>query len=462
MNPFFNPVFFFRVLKSYLRDIDRLHRWDNHHLTLFKDKQVRMMMKNAFSTPLYHDIYKSAGIKKDEIRTVDDLQKLPIVTKEDFKRYGASGIIPHHVDRSSLIKVSTSGTTGKSLELYVNMYEIVMGLFGYLRTTREYGFHWQRDRLSIIGDFAPHTAESGYVKRGLVPNTLFPSIFRNIQWLDTNDPPEKVLDELNQFKPDFIGGYTGMLGHLSVLMSKGNNKNIRPRAIASTGALLDQKLKEFIETTFNSSVFEVYGATETGPIAFQCKEHRIYHCMSDLLHLEFIDDNKNPVPSRQPVHMVVTKLFGGCPPIIRYNAINDIVSPLYEHHDCGISGDLIDKIYGRDSIRLYRRDGKIVLASSLSSIFSRLLYELQTSKVREMKVVQQDINHIDIQLVIDASIEEHGPSLQEITHVLEKGFKEKFGSDMSLSFQEVESVSRVEPRIISRVDPASLKIDGFI
>jgi phenylacetate-CoA ligase len=420
------------------------------------------MMRHAFSTPLYRNLYLAAGISKDTIRTVEDLAKLPIVSKEDFARYNRDEIIPIPTNPSSLIKVSTSGTTGKSLSIYVNMYEIIMGLFGYLRTLREYGISWRKDRISIIGDFAPHTAESGYVRRGLMPNMVFPSLFNNIQWLDTNDTPERVLDELTHFKPDFIGGYVGMLGHLAVLKAQGHGKTIHPRVIAATGALLDSKLKAFIEEMFHTTVFEVYGATETGPIAFQCKEQHIYHCLSDFLHLEYLDEQHNPVSSRQPGHLVVTKLFGGGTPIIRYDAINDIVAPLYERHTCGLHGDLIDKIYGRDSIRLYRKDGKIVLASSLSSIFSRLLHELRTSKVRDMKVVQEDLDHIRMQLVLDTSIEVQGPTFDDITHVLKQGFKEKFGSDVSLSFQEVATVSRSEPRILSNVDPTSLKITGFI
>lgn len=462
MNPFINPLFLFRITTSYLRDINRLRRWDEDTLRVYRDKQLRKMVSRAFSTPLYHDIYTKAGVSNDDIKTIEDLRKLPIISKEDFKGYDAKGLVPKGADPLSLIKVSTSGTTGKSLSIYVDMYEIIMGLFGYLRTTNEYGFHWRKNKLSIIGDFAPHTAETGYVKRGLVPNTLFPSIFKNIQWLDTNDPPEKVLDQLEGFKPDFIGGYTGMLGHLAVLRSQGQGLSISPRVIASTGALLDPKLKDFIESMFDTEVFEVYGATETGPIAFQCKQEKIYHIMSDLLHLEFLNEENTPTRSKEPGHLVVTKLFGGGTPIIRYNAINDIVSPLYEHHHCGVSGDLIDKIYGRDSIRLYRKDGKIVLASSLTSIFSRLLYELRTSKVREMKVVQQKVDHIDMQLVIDRSIEKDGPSVENIKEALKRGFKEKFGPDMTVSFEEVKAVSRSEPRIISMVDPATLQITGFI
>jgi len=462
MNPFLNPVFLAKILKSYLNDIDRLRRWDEDTLRSFQDKQLRKIVSRAFSTPLYHDIYKKVGISKDDIKTMEDIKRLPLISKDDFKDYDSQGLVPQGINPKSLIKVSTSGTTGKSLSIYVNMFEIIMGLFGYLRTTREYDIFWRRHRLSIIGDFAPHTAETGYVKRGLTPNTLFPSMFKNIQWLDTNDPPEKVLDELDRFQPDFIGGYTGMLGHLSVLRSQGQGRHVQPRVIASTGALLDPDLKKFIKSTFETDVFEVYGATETGPIAFQCRDKRIYHVMSDLLHLEFLNEKGLPTRSREAGHLVVTKLFGGGTPIIRYNAINDIVAPLYERHDCGLAGDLIDRIYGRDGIRLYRKDGKIVLASSLSSIFSRLLYDLKTSKVREIKVVQHDLDHINIQLVIDMSADKEGPSVIQIKEVLEQGFKEKFGNELIVAFQEVESVSRSEPRILSHVDPSSIQITGFI
>jgi len=71
----------------------------------------------------------------------------------------------------NLVKVSTSGTTGKSLSIYVDMFDIIMGLFGYLRTIKEYGLNWRKSNISIIGDFAPHTAETGYVKKGLFPNS---------------------------------------------------------------------------------------------------------------------------------------------------------------------------------------------------------------------------------------------------------------------------------------------------
>lgn len=461
MNSFYNPMFILRVLNSYLFDINRLRKLDEDQLNKYRNKKFRGIIQHAYTVPMYHQLYKKAGIHPNDIKTISDIQKLPIVSKEIIKSCKPADLISTSSNQKNLIKVSTSGTTGKSLSIYVNMYEIILGLFGYLRTIQEYGLSWRKNRLSIIGDFAPHTAETGYVQRGILPKTWFKSIYNQIQWLDTNDSPEQVLEALNDFQPDFIGGYTGMLGHLAVLKKQGKGKQISPAYIASTGALLDSQLKSFIEEAFGSTVFEVYGATETGPIAFQCKQQRIYHIMSDLLHLEFIDKQGKTVSSKQAGNLLVTKLYGGGTPIIRYNAINDIVAPLHEKHECGLSGDLIYKIYGRESIRLYRKDGKIILASSLTEIFSRLLYELQTSKVRDMKIVQKDLDAIQIGIVIDEKLKQKPPTIQEITDVFIDGFKKKFGNHITVDVNEIKTVSRDEPRIISEVDPTKITTTGY-
>jgi phenylacetate-CoA ligase len=410
---------------------------------------------------MYRDLYEKAGIGINDIKGLKDITKLPIISKEDVKKYFPDGLLPEDKNKGNLVTISTSGTTGKSLSIYVDMFDIIMGLFGYLRTVNEYGLNWRKNKLSIIGDFAPHTAETGYVKKSLFSNAWFQSYLKNLQWLDTNDKPEKVIEELDSFKPDFIGGYTGMLGHLAVLKEEGFGKSINPKVISSTGAVLDYPLKKYISKIFNAPVFEVYGTTETGPIAFQCKDFGKYHIMSDLLHVEFMENN-SVVSSKEPGHILVTKLYGGGTPIIRYNAINDIVSPLYEKHDCGLSGDLIEKIYGRDSIFLYNKDGKKVLTNTITGIFSKLLYELKTSKFRDIKVIQHEINKFEIQAVVDEKLRNEPPSAEKIFSILTKGFKDYFGNDINIDTKLVKKVSRNEPRIVTKVDPNRIKINEYI
>ncbi len=459
MNSFNNPIFLLKVLKSYLVDINRLRRLSDDKLRKYQDKRLRKMVKFAYTVPLYHDKYKKEGIHPDDIRGIKDIKKLPMVSKHDFKKYYPDGIISSKVNRNKLIEVTTSGTTGKSLSIYVDMFDIVVGLFGYIRSIREHGIDWRKDKLTIIADFAPHTVESGYIHKGLQPRFSSNLFFKNMQWLNTNDPPEKVIEEINKFKPDFIGGYVGMLGHLALLKEKGFGKDISPKVIATTGSPLTNSLKELMINSFNAKIFQSYGSTESGSIAFQCKNGK-YHVMSDFVYLEYLKNGKQ-VESREAGKIVLTKLYGIGTPIIRYDAINDIVAPWYKKCKCGLSGELIEKIYGRDDISLYSPDGRIILPASFGEIFGRILYELKTNKLKDAIIIQHSLKKIELQVVIDEKQRNIGPSVEEIFSVLKKGLQEKLGSNVEIIIKEVKKIDREKPRIIQKLDRDKLKITGY-
>lgn len=461
MNPFYNPVFLCKILKRYLVDVDRLDRISPEALARYQDKQLRRLVRFASSVPLYQEKFNAAGIDPTTITRIADLHKLPFVTKDDLKRHYPDGIVSSKVQKESLIEVSTSGTTGKVLPLYVDMLDIVMGLFAYMRTLHEYGLSIWNDRVTIIGDFAPHTAESGYVTRGLSPRFNLTKVFKNIQWLNTNDDPHKVITAINDFQPDFIGGYVGMLGHLSLLKETGLGEKISPQFIAATGSVLDPFLKSFIEKSFQSKIFEVYGATESGLIGFQCKKGS-YHLMSDLIYAEFMRD-KEPVRSGEAGEMVITKFHGKGTPIIRYNAINDIVAPLEGDCSCGKAGALIKKVYGRNDLALYLPNGSVLLPSSFSEIYSKLLYEMKTNKVINTKIIQHDLTTLEIQVVIDKNLRNSGPSVEEIFQFIQKGFEEKTGPEMTISVTEVPSIDTSQgPRIVSLVDKTKYTIQRYL
>ena len=405
MNPFYNPVFLGKILKRYLIDIDRLDRITDESLRRYQDKQLQRLIRFADTVPLYHDKFKHAGIQPNNITGVADLHKLPFITKEDLKQYYPQGIVSSTIHKDSLIEVSTSGTTGKVLPLYVDMLDIIMGLFAYIRTLHEYNMNIWKNRITIIGDFAPHTAESGYITQGLQPRLNITKMFKNIQWLNTNDDPKNVVLAINDFQPEFIGGYVGMLGHLALLKENGFGENISPHYIAATGSVLDPFLKSFIEKTFQTKVFEVYGATESGLIGFQCKQGN-YHLMSDLVYAEFLKDGQ-PVNAGEGGEMIITKFQGKGTPIIRYTAINDIVAPLEGSCSCGKAGALIKKVYGRNDLALYLPNGTVLLPSSFSEIYSKILYDLKTNKVKNTKIIQHDLTTLEVQVVIDEALRKH-------------------------------------------------------
>jgi phenylacetate-coenzyme A ligase PaaK-like adenylate-forming protein len=183
--------------------------------------------------------------------------------------------------------------------------------------------------------------------------------------------------------------------------------------------------------------------------------------MSDLVAVEFLR-NGEQVSSGAAGHLVLTKLYGGGTPIIRYTAINDIVAPLEGTCSCGMAGGLLKKVYGRDDLALYLPGGNVLLASSFSEIYSRILYELKTNKVKNTKIIQHDLTRIEVQVVIDEQLRAVGPSVEEVCSFIKKGFQRKVGPEVTVDVHEVEGVDPKGPRIVSRVDTTKFAISEYL
>ena len=123
-------------------------------------------------------------------------------------------------------------------------------------------------------------------------------------------------------------------------------------------------------------------------------------------------------------------------------------------------GSLIDRIYGRDDLSLYFTGGRILLPSTISEIYSKVLYELKTKKVKENKIIQHSMDKIEIQLVIDKQIKD--PPIEKIFSIIKDGFQEKVGPDVEIQIGEIDSVSKKEARIISKVDKSNFRIHEYI
>jgi phenylacetate-coenzyme A ligase PaaK-like adenylate-forming protein len=183
---------------------------------------------------------------------------------------------------------------------------------------------------------------------------------------------------------------------------------------------------------------------------------------SDLVFLEFLNEDGISVDPGTPGRLVVTKLYGTGTPIIRYNAVNDIVAPRSESCGCDLSGALLQRIYGRNDLALYLPNGRVLLASSFSEIYSRVLYELKTTKLKETRVVQPMMNKVEIEVVIDPEQKGIGVSAESILSLLKHGFEEKVGSDVVVQIKEVKKLETGVPRIVSKVDTTTYKIREYI
>ena len=114
---------------------------------------------------------------------------------------------------------------------------------------------------------------------------------------------------------------------------------------------------------------------------------------------------------------------------------------------------IVKKIYGRDNLAIYRKDGAILTPSVFAEIFSPLIYRLKTNRVRATKIIQHSLDQMEIRVVLDEKNVDVGDD--EIMAEIERNFK-KFMGNIEITIRKVKRISRKTPTVLTKVDPKVL------
>ncbi len=453
MQSLLNPRMVYQLLKGYLRDKDRVWRASREEFRRLQDRALRRMARYAYEVPLYRQKYREAGVHPDDIAGIADIKRLPSVSKDDLRRHFPDGIVHPRFRRDRGNLVSTSGSTGQPVSLYTDTSAVITALLGFLREIQEYGVNWRKTRMSVIADVDEHAVEEAYLQGSVLPaiRRLFP--LDNLQILHVGDEPRDLIRRIDAFEPEFLGGYPGVLRALAVLKRRGHGEHVAPRVMSSSGAVLDDYTRRYIEDAFAAPIYDVYGSTEAGPVAFECSSGS-YHIHSDLVYLEFLDEDGRDVAPGEPGRLVITRLYGRGTPIIRYTGMDDILVPLEDTCRCGITTPVIGRVGGRKVDAIVLPDGEIIPPFSITGIPGEVMKQYETDKIKQFQIVQESFDELTFRLVIDEELRHVGPPVDTICEEIRRACRQKVGPDMVVNVTEVEHIggdTSKPPVLVSRV-----------
>jgi phenylacetate-coenzyme A ligase PaaK-like adenylate-forming protein len=166
-------------------------------------------------------------------------------------------------------------------------------------------------------------------------------------------PLEEIVAGLNTVKPTAVMGYASVLGLLAHEARSGR-LHIRPRNLIVTSEPLLPELRTLLEETWRCPVGNWWGTSEGGPTGVSCGAAPGMHLPDDLLIIEPVDANGQPVPpGTQSAKVYLTNLINPALPLIRYEVTDEVI-PLDETCPCGSTHRRIADIQGRqDDIFLY-------------------------------------------------------------------------------------------------------------
>jgi phenylacetate-CoA ligase len=373
---------------NYLRVVYHLHTlirrsfWDKAKLGRFQNYRLRKIVSHAYNyVPFYHRKFRELGIYPSDIKSTDDLKKLPIIRKDEI-RQNQGAIISNGFALDRLKKLSTSGSTGEPLFLYVSSAENEFRKAKHLRANMSCG---QRPFDRWVTITAPHHfAESMRLQKIL--NLFSPSP------ISVFDNTNEQIMKLEEMRPDVLDGYSSSLFLLAKEIEKKDIRTITPRFLIGGAEFIDEYSRNFIEETLNAPFYDQYSSVEFERIAWQCPVKKGYHMDVDAISIEFVDDDGEEVSFGEKGEIVCTSLFSYAMPFIRY-AVGDIGAKSDEYCECGRNLPLMEVVEGRKDSLLRLPDGRTLTPRAFTIAFN--MFKLY-SYIDQFRVIQkkQDLFHI--------------------------------------------------------------------
>ncbi len=410
-----NPRYFRQLY--YLSQFKK-HQWlKEEYLIRIQEKRLRALIKHAYhNVPFYNDLLDSEGIKPEDINSVKDLQKIPILTKESVRKNYPDKIVTKGVNIAKCHNSSTTGSTGMPLK-------ISFGSNDYDNLVSSQLFVWLEQGLRLKDKFV-----SIRYKGLLTDNNILFRILGIFNWenIDIFDPIEDIYKAFTSSKADVLWSYPSIIQILSQEIEKKNGAGKKPRLILCAGETLTDSNRNKIINILNSDIYRTYATVEFGPLAFECKERSGYHLISDRFIVEFVKDEKH-VGEGEEGEIVVTSLTNYTMPLIRYK-LGDIGTFTSETCLCGKGYPLIKGIEGRTDDFLIMPSGR--------KISPRVINVIEDIPgVSLYKTVQEAKNRIVVNLVKGEGFGEG--TISEIKKHIKDGCR---GEDIEVDVKLVEEI----------------------
>ena len=323
-------------------------------------KQVRHVYDNV---PYYRNLMDQKGVKPEDIKSVDDIQKLPFLTKDDLREAYPYGLLG--TDLKNCVRIqSTSGTTGKRVVAFYTQKDVDIWEECCARAIVAAG-GTDEDVVQVSYGYGLFTGGPGLNGGSHKVGCLtLPMSSGN------TDRQLQFMMDLNATILCCTPSYAAYLGES--LAERGYKPEDNKLKAGIFGAEpWTEEMRRTIEKSLGIKAYDIYGLTETsGPgVSFECEEQTGMHINEDHFYAEIIDPKTGEVlPEGSKGELVFTSLCKEGMPMIRYRT-RDLTHLIYEKCKCGRTAVRLGKILGRSDDMLIIR-GVNVFPSQIETILT--------------------------------------------------------------------------------------------
>lgn len=400
--------------------------WSRAELEAYQDERLRDIIAHAYDTvPYYRRIFDERKLKPADIRGRADLQKLPLLTRDDIKTHYAD-LRSRSAVGKAMREGHTSGTTGTPLTIGYDRDTVWMT---YAVFDRHY--RWAGLTFGVGGS---RTA----VARG---NVIVPLTQRTPPFWRENKRQRQLLlsafhmsrenlpayfQALEAYRPDVVDGYPSTLYLLArFLQTQGRTFPLRA-AVTSSETLYDFQ-RQVIEERFGCKVFDYYALAERVAFSHECDRHEGHHLAMEYAATEFVDAQGLAQPAGTLGKLVGTSLHNKAMPLIRY-VTNDVSSLVDGACSCGRGLEMMADVTTKAEDTLTLKDGRLISPSVLTHPFKPL------DCIEGSQIVQTAPDAVTVRLIAGKGFTD------ALAHHLTTELQTRLGDDVRIDIQLVDQL----------------------
>jgi phenylacetate-CoA ligase len=383
-------------------------------------EKLRSLLAAAAAThPFYRRRFHACGFEPGDLRTLRDLEGIPILTKDDIRNDLVS-TLAEGFRREDVIHKRTGGSTGVPVHVYMD-YEAASAK--KVATERHNGWAglFPGDRLAAVwGDTSAPLTWRSRLRNALTARTFYLDTLRF-------EPAciEAFVARIRACRPRILLGHAHSVFRLAEYICDHAIEGIVFEGVITTAMVLSEAERRVIEAVFKTSVYNRYGCEELSIIASECSAHQGMHEFAEGLVVELLGERRD-----LPRRLVITDLLNRAMPLIRYD-VGDFGVEASGDCPCGRGLPRLLEVSGREADFLYTPDRVPVFGISVLDTFV-----IHIPGIRQAQIIQDRYDHLEVCIVRETGFGDESLAL------LRKTVRDIFGDRMRYDVRYVERIEQ--------------------
>ncbi len=428
---------------------EKMETMSRDEMTAVQSERLVAMVKHAYdNVPLYRQRFKESGVLPGDIKSIEDLYKLPFTTKDDLRDTYPFGMFA--VPKEELIRIhASSGTTGKQTVVGYTRHDIDVWAESCARALVSIG-GTRSDYVHVSYGYGLFTGGLGlHYGAEMLGATAIPVSSGNTK---------RQVQILQDYGSDIIcctPSYAMFIGETVRDMGI-DPKTLKLRAGYFGAEAWTENMRREIEKILDIKAYDIYGLSEiAGPgVSFECKEQTGMHVNEDWFYPEIIDPETGKVlPDGQYGELVFTCIGKEALPLIRYRT-RDISCLTRKKCSCGRTLVKMAKPKGRTDDMLIIR-GINVFPSQVEHVLLSLNMDPNYLIVVD-RVGNLDTMEVQVEMT-KGVISDTVKNIEAVEHKIAAALQSTLNISAKVRLVEPKSLPRSEGKAIRVIDNRDIK-----